>query len=387
MRVVHVTAYFAPAFRYGGPPRSILGLCRALDGAGLDVEVFTTTANGETPLPAAPDGVMCEGVRARYFPLAWPQRSWRAAGLASALAESIQSADLVHVHGLWNATAWTGMRIARAAHVPYAISPRGMLQPDAIARHRLAKQVVDRAFQHRFVQDASFLHATSDAEARALTAIGPRVALIPNGVEARVASPAEIERMRSTLELPPAGDETPIVSVIGRLHPIKRLDLVAAAFDRLGGNGHRPVLVVAGPDEGGHRWTIEPLFGESVDVRWTGPLDNDTKWALLGASRALIQCSDSESFGLSVAEAMSAGVPVVVTDRGAWNEVARVGCGYVTAHDPAAIANALRCLFDAPERARAMGKRGQAWMRERFGWDAIGRAMTDEYERACQASS
>ena len=54
MRVLHVTPYFAPAFRYGGPPRSILGLCRALGEAGVDVEVFTTTANGPEPLPAVP---------------------------------------------------------------------------------------------------------------------------------------------------------------------------------------------------------------------------------------------------------------------------------------------------------------------------------------------
>ena len=35
MRVLHVTPYFAPAFRYGGPPRSVLGLCRALLRAGV----------------------------------------------------------------------------------------------------------------------------------------------------------------------------------------------------------------------------------------------------------------------------------------------------------------------------------------------------------------
>ena len=55
LRVLHVSAYFAPAFRYGGPPRSILGLCQALTRAGAAVEVFTTTANGDAPLPAATD--------------------------------------------------------------------------------------------------------------------------------------------------------------------------------------------------------------------------------------------------------------------------------------------------------------------------------------------
>ena len=55
LRVVHVCAYFAPAFVYGGPPRSILGLCAAQQRAGLDVRVVTTTANGDEELPAHAD--------------------------------------------------------------------------------------------------------------------------------------------------------------------------------------------------------------------------------------------------------------------------------------------------------------------------------------------
>ena len=54
IRVLHVSAYFAPAFVYGGPPRTIHALCKALGAAGVDVEVMTTTANGPgEPLPAA----------------------------------------------------------------------------------------------------------------------------------------------------------------------------------------------------------------------------------------------------------------------------------------------------------------------------------------------
>ena len=135
MRVLHVSAYFAPAFCYGGPPRTILGLCQALRLTGTDVEVFTTTANGDAPLPAAPGGVDYEGVRVRYFPIAWPAVGWRASGLARTIALEARRADVVHVHGLWNFTAWAGIAAAQAAGIPYVISPRGMLQPDAMARH------------------------------------------------------------------------------------------------------------------------------------------------------------------------------------------------------------------------------------------------------------
>jgi glycosyltransferase involved in cell wall biosynthesis len=378
MRVLHVSAYFAPAFRYGGPPRSILGLCQALTRAGADIEVFTTTANGDEPLREAPDGVDFEGVRVRYFPLARPGIGWRAHGLSGALRREARHGDIVHVHGLWNFTAWAGVSAANAAGIPYVVSPRGMLQPDAMAHHQILKAAAFRAVEQKRLQRAALLHATSEAEARVLASIGPRVAQIPNGVQATTITADQVARVRRRFDLPLDAD---VVTFLGRLHPIKRLDLLADAFTRLRRSGRVACLVIAGPDESGHRRRIEPLFaGAADDVRWAGAVDGDDKWALLHASAALVQCSDSESFGLSVAEALAAGVPVVVTERGAWSEIASVGGGYVVPHEAQAIAAALDRLLGDPQTARAMGDRGRAWAARAFGWDAIGRAMLREYD-------
>jgi len=378
LRVLHVSPYFAPAYRYGGPPRTILGLCRTLARAGADVEVFTTTANGDEPLAAAPDGVTYEGVRVRYFPLVSPRVGWRASGLADAVAREAKRADLVHVHGLWNLTAWAGVRAARAAGVPYVISPRGMLQPDAMARHHAAKIIAYHTVEARNLRGAAMLHATSEPEARALHAIGPRVAVVANGVAPVPVGTDQVARARQRFDLPRDVD---LVLFLGRLHPIKRLDLLADAFTRLRTSGRRACLVIAGPDENGYRRWVEPLFASvKSDVRWAGAVDGDDKWALLRASLALVQCSDSESFGLSVAEALAAGVPVVVTERGAWHEVGSVGGGLVVSHDAQAIAGALDRLLGDPLSAQAMGERGRAWAARTFGWDAIGRAMMSEYE-------
>ncbi len=378
MRVLHVSAYFAPAFRYGGPPRTILGLCQALGRAGVDIEVFTTTANGGAPLPAAPGGVEYEGVRARYFPLSWPQRFWRSADLARALDREAAGADLIHVHGLWNFTAWAGARAARAARVPYVISPRGMLLPGARARHGASKSIAWWGIQRRDLRAAALLHATSDTEASGLAGLGPRVVTIANGVESKAASPEQVARLRQRLDLPADAD---VITFIGRLHPIKRLDLLAGAFTRVRRGGRPARLVIAGPDETGVRRDIEPLLHEVADaVRWTGAMDGDDKWSLLAASRVLVQCSDSESFGLSVAEALACGVPVVVTDRGAWAGVTAAGCGEVVTHDATAIGDALERLLASPAATREMGQRGRDWVRRTFGWDALGRAMTREYE-------
>ncbi len=379
MRVLHVTPYFAPAYRYGGPPRSILGLCRALGEAGVDVEVFTTTANGDQPLPAAPKGIVHDGVRVRYFPLAWPQRYWRARGLRSALRRAAADADLVHVHGLWNMTSWAGVAAARAAGKPYLISPRGMLQPEARQRHREMKSLAYWGIERANLRDAAMLHATSALEGRELTQYGPPVMLIPNGVALGPATPDAIAAVRARAELG-AADE--VVTFLGRLHPIKRLDLLAEAFAIVHHARPNARLVIAGPDEGGYRRDVEAMFAPvSAVTRWIGAVDDAAIAALLASTDALVQCSDSESFGMSVAEALTAGVPVVVTKRSGWAEVDAIGCGFSVAHEPVSIADGILRVLDHADRA-ALGSRASAWARKTFAWDVVGKAMRTAYEQA-----
>ncbi len=376
MRVLHVTPYFAPAYRYGGPPRSILGLCRALIDAGVEVEVFTTTANGDEPLSAAPGGVTFEGVRVRYFPLAWPERYWRARGLRAALKKAAATADLIHVHGLWNMTSWAGSASARAAGKPYVISPRGMLQPEARQRHRELKSLAYWGIERANLRDAALLHATSALEGRELTPHDPPVMLIPNGVSPMQASPAAIERLRARAGLAP-DDEA--ITFLGRLHPIKRLDLLAGAFALVHQARPRTRLIIAGPDEGGYRGQVEPLFAPIAgSTTWLGEVEGDEVAALLKSTDVLVQCSDSESFGMSVAEALSAGVPVVVTRGSGWAEIDAVGCGFSVAHEPVAIADGILRVFDHPNRT-ALRTRASAWARKTFAWDVVGREMRDAY--------
>src|SRR5688572_12303617 len=133
MRILHVAAYYAPAFVYGGPPRSIHGLCHALHTQGVDIEVFTTDANGAAALPQHVTDARCyDGVPVRYFARTWPTVPIGSRALTGALREALQTTDLLHIHGLWNRVVWAAAREARRAGVPYVLSPRGMLEDAAL---------------------------------------------------------------------------------------------------------------------------------------------------------------------------------------------------------------------------------------------------------------
>ena len=381
LRVVHVSAYFAPAFVYGGPPRSILGLCRAQRDAGVDVQVITTTANGDAELAAV---VIArgeyEGIPVRYCDRAWPRSVFRAPLLRDTVAKALRSADVLHIHGLWNATVWSAAAAARQERRPYVLSPRGMLAPAALAhdawRKRLAYSVADR----RVIRDAARLHATSGPEFDELnTHWGPgRTVYVPNGVELPSGGPGDSPQARTRFHLPPTA---PLILYLGRVHPIKRLDLLAAAFARVRERHRDAHLVIAGPDEEGHRSRIAPLFTPfGSSVTWTGRVEETGKRDLLSAASALVLCSNSESFGMSAAEAMAAATPVVVTRTCPWPEIESHDTGFWVDQNPEAIAVALMALLGNVPAAQAMGRRGRALIAGYYSWPHAASALINEYE-------
>ncbi|MFI5177921.1 MAG: glycosyltransferase [Vicinamibacterales bacterium] len=376
LRVLHVSPYFAPAFRYGGPPRSILGLCQGLQQSGVEVEVLTTAADGPTDLPQATDG-RYDGVPVQYVPTAFPRRFF-GAHMAAPLAEALSRTDLCHIHGIWNVPEWSAARLARRHHVPYVVSPRGMLLPAALGRGRWRKRIAYEIVERGNLRRAALLHATSDEEADRLRSLVPHVpvVVVPNGVDVDAARRAAPD-FRPRLGIPA---DAFVIVFLGRMHRIKRLDLLAEAFADLRGRHAHAHLVLAGPDEenilSGIRDSLKPHAGF---VHTLETLTDDEKWALLKSADASVQCSDSESFGLAVVEALAAGTPVVVTRTCPWAEIESRRCGFWVEQTPAAIARALSVLVEDPAGQAAMGERGAAFARERFSWRAIGRQMSDHY--------
>jgi len=387
LRVLHVSPYYAPAFAYGGPPRSIHGLCRELPRHGVDVDVMTTTAGGPAgEIPPATDAVEYEGVRVRYFPLAEPRRFWNAPGLRRALAREIRSFDIVHIHGLWNLPAWDAARLARRFGVPYVISPRGMLEREAMAIGRERKAIAFWLIERRNVDRAAWLHATSHREVETLEAAGfvPPIVFAPNGVDLHELEPDDVSATLRAHAID-AGDR--IVLFLGRIHPIKRLDLIADSVGRLVSRVPGLRVVIAGPDGDGHRSRAESHFKTAgVPVTWTGPVAGRDKANLLAAASVLVSCSDSESFGLSVAEAMAAGTPVVVTRTCPWPDVEREGAGRWVPQNAEAMASALEEILTDDARARSMGERGRSLVSRKYTWPAAAEIVADAY-RAVVAPS
>ena len=171
------------------------------------------------------------------------------------------------------------------------------------------------------------------------------------------------------------------VLFVGTLEPRKNLGALLDAWVDLAARLPRlPRLRVAGGVRpGGEAWVERmrraPL---AAHVDYVGYVVGADRRAMYEGARLVVLPSFHEGFGLPVLEAMSLGIPVVTSNRGALPEVVGDAGLMVEAEDRRALADAIHAVLTDEDRAAAMSARGVARARE-YDWDRAARALYDAY--------
>lgn len=279
--------------------------------------------------------------------------------------------EIVHVHGAWMQIHFEAVRIASRVGVPVVTSPRGMLQSWSFSHHAFKKWLAWRAYQRRTCQRSTVFHATSPQEAADLRGLVPDkpVFVVPNGVDFPGVMPAAE---------PGRPDQ---VLYLGRIHPVKALDILLRAWRSVRARGWN--LVIVGPDEGGHRGALEELsrrLGLEGRVRFHGEVSENEKWGLLRNARVFVLPSQTENFGIAVAEALAAGLPVIATKGTPWEGLPKHGCGWWVECSENALATALQdAVGKGAGDLERMGSRGRDWAEVEFSWKSIAQRMRQVY--------
>ncbi len=95
-----------------------------------------------------------------------------------------------------------------------------------------------------------------------------------------------------------------------------------------------------------------------------------------------------ESFGIAVAEALGAGVPVITTNRGALPEIVEDGVTgtLVAMEDPKALADAILTVLENGEKFRSIAGRGREIARKKFSWDSAAKQLISLYRQELAAT-
>lgn len=352
MRVLLAATSLAP--RYGGPAYSVSRLALALAEAGAAVGLWSADGSVETtPLLA------------RNAPIT---------RLGGTPADGLKlfRPDLVHDNGLWLAHNHRLARACRTLQLPRLVSTRGMLEPWARGHKKWKKDIAWLAYQHRDLMVADGLHATASEEAENLErlGLGVPVHVIPNGVDIPVISN------------PIAGGKARTALFMGRLYPVKGVPLLIEAWSRVRPDGWR--LVLAGPDEAGHRAELEALIAKNGlrdIVEFAGPLQGEAKARALFGADLFVLPTHSESFGMAIGEALAHGVPVLTTVGAPWAALTARDMGWRTAISVEGLAAGLAAATTLDTATLcAMGQRGRDFVAAEFGWDRVARQFLATYD-------
>lgn len=280
--------------------------------------------------------------------------------------------DIIHVHGIWTFASIAGLQLKRATGAPLIISPHGALAGASFKQSPQKKRLAMAFYQRKSLLAADGFHVTSDAEAQEVLGIAPNayVQVIRNGVDVGAARirPMETRKKR--------------VLALCRLEPKKGLENLIAAWKQMA--RHRPdwVLEVRGPDRNGYLNHLKALAATCVDgqITFSGSVFDAERDAVMADSKLFMLPSENENFGLTVAEALSVGTPVIAATGTPWSGLVDQGAGWWTDNRPETIAHALLHATNLPDATlEAMGQRGQDWMLRSFRWNDIASEVVNFY--------
>ncbi len=351
----------------GGPSRSVPALALALAGLGAQVEIITCEAATGQAAPLVPDvsrvktHLLPRHARDRIGPVSRNEFS-RATERLARVGETV-----LHDNGLWLPSNHAVAAASRRLSCPRLVSPRGMLTAWSFQFRGWKKRLAWWLYQQRDLQSAQVLHATSAQEAAEFRQLGLKapIALIPNGV-ALPSFPGFSIRNPSSLNSKTA-------LFLSRIHPKKGLFDLLQAWAQVRPAGWR--LQVVGPSENGHRQELERAaqsLGLDQTVAFGEAVSDQDKWALYRGADLFVLPSHSENFGIVVAEALAAGLPVITTRGTPWEDLVSHQCGWWTEIGSKPLAEALRDATQRPDgERRAMGERGRQLVAAKYGWPGI----------------
>lgn len=362
MKLMHVVPHLDD--EAAGPSQSVLRLCEALAERGQTVDLHTIAAK------RAPEGVQL--ILHKEWSL--PRRFGFSLGLVGSLKAAVARAEIVHNHSLWSFPNMAAGLATHSGGATLVTSPRGTLAPAARSRSHLKKSIF-KPLQWPAISRAACLHATSPMECQDIREFGLKhpVAVIPNGIDLPwldatdiAASPQQSRRML----------------FLGRLHPIKGIEFLLSAWQALQDAHPEWELVIAGKGDPAY---VQSLYDMAKQLKlkrasFPGPVYGQAKTSLYRSAELFVLPTQTENFGMAIAEAQAHRVPVITTKGAPWPGLVTNRSGWWVERTQGNITAALDEAVRTDQASlREMGLRGREWMQADFDWTSVAQQMSAVY--------
>ena len=359
MHILQVTPYFFPHF--GGVESHVLGLSENLIKLGHDVEVVTSRYS------RMPETEVLNGIRITRLPQ-WI--NMYNTPLVTSIRQFVRRthADIVHIHSPPPFTERFAAKGAKDAGKPFVVTHHCDLELKGFFGST-AVNFYQKFLGNYPLKEANRVISTTDSYAttsRTLWDID--VTVIPNAVDIKRFQPTNDGKI---IRDKYSSDNEPLALFVGRLVPHKGIGILirSLAYTEKG----KLLIVGDGPYKD---WLINLTrkLDLSERVVFVGPVDDYWLPSYYAATDAVVLPSTSrlEAFGIVGLEGMASGKPLILSDIPGVRDVISEKEGYIVEPlDPSAIAEALGKVWNTPEMATEMGKRGRQRVEELFSWEKV----------------
>ena len=284
-----------------------------------------------------------------------------------------QKFDIVHSHSLWMMQNIYPSWESKKNGIPIVISPRGTLSKEAFKSGSITKRLFWPLIQKPVLRDSTIFHATSTQEKNDIRELGFKqpIAVVPNGID--LPEIKEIKKDNKTFKK---------LLFLGRIHPIKGIDNLLMAWKEVQNIHQDWILEIVGPDNYNYLSELHRIIKnlQLKRVIFSEEIHGEEKNKKYQSADLFILPSHSENFGVSVAEALSNGIPCIVSKGAPWKMLDEKKAGWWIGNSVEMLTKKLiSILSTSNSELESMGLNGRNLVTEDFNWNKVSAMMTEVY--------
>lgn len=325
--ILTFTAHYLPGYKAGGPLRTIANLVEWLGDEFL-FKIVTSDRDFQDQSPY-PNLVADQWLQVGKAQVIYRSGSQQTIAATRRLMQSTKH-DMLYLNSVWNVRCSTLPlllnRFKMAPQHPVVVAPRGDLSAGALSIKAYKKRPFLALMKKFDLYRDVIWQASSPAERQnILNSVGPlaRILIAPN-----LPAPAPIASQPLRKTAPKKPGELRMV-FLSRIVPMKNLD---GALRILAGIDGRITFSVYGPQEDREYYNkclrLARELADNVTVEFLGPVVHQEVGKVLAEHDLFFLPTLGENFGHIILEAMSAGCPVLISDRTPWRNLADKGVGW-----------------------------------------------------------
>lgn len=376
MKVLHIVPTLNP--QDGGTTTSVIDIASGLRSKGVDVTIATTDGEEKDKNTFFFKEVEREfDIEVICFRANLPKKWKKSNELSKWLDMNSSGFDVIHSHSVFCFPSIAASKYSAKYQVPHVISPAGMLDQWPMSQNKWKKKIYYHIFEKEGLELAKAIHTTSSDESKSINKLGfgHKVREISLGLRN-----IQLENYENKCKV----NSELRVLYLSRIHPKKRLIELVEAINYLGCKGYNVCLDIVGEGEKEYTEKVIQLVANlklEEKIKFHGFLRGKEKRERFLEADLFVLPSFQENFGIAIVEAMSYGVPVIITSSMALaDDVNNYGAGdVIPVNSKSSISNSIVKFFNE-DYHKECSKNALRLVKERFDLDKTVCQMIDLYK-------